>query len=135
MSEGFCYTDATCCLVQTPKVCIQNPIRNAEMPTLLVGNNKIISTWIGIIPNYFGWSQRAIAYQEFVTGTKAGTAFEVGGVRFDGVRNNTLLEAKSSYDNFVNKKTGGFYSWFKGQNSLVTQARNQIKAANGSAIE
>ncbi|MFN9803326.1 MAG: Tox-REase-5 domain-containing protein [Bacteroidota bacterium] len=94
---------------------------------------RVAGRWVA--ESTAGWSQRAMAYQEFVTGTKAGTAFEVGGVSFDGVRNNTLLEAKSSYDNFVNKKTGGFYSWFKGQNSLVTQARNQIKAANGSAIE
>jgi hypothetical protein len=86
-----------------------------------------------------GWSQATIDYQEYVTGTKAGAAFEIGGVRFDGVRGHTLLDAKSSYDNFVNSKTGQFYSWFvdskTGGKSLVDQARRQLTAANGASIE
>jgi len=81
------------------------------------------------------WSQRAIEYQEYVTGTKAGTAYEVNGTRFDGVKGNTLLEAKSSYDNFINKATGQFYSWFKGQKALLDQARRQLSSAGGSNIE
>ncbi len=81
-----------------------------------------------------GWSASAIAYQEYVTGVRAGNAFKVNGVRFDGIRNNVLVEAKSSYDNFVGKN-GEFYSWFKGRQSLLDQAERQIKAANGASIE
>jgi RHS repeat-associated protein len=81
-----------------------------------------------------GWSANAIKYQEYVTGVKAGNALEVGGVRFDGVRGNTLLEAKSSYDNFVNK-SGEFYGWFKGKDALLDQARRQLDATEGSPIE
>lgn len=61
-------------------------------------------------------------------------------MRFDGIRGNTLLEAKSSYDNFINKKTGQFQSWFvndpkKGAPKLLDQAQRQIAAANGAPIE
>jgi RHS repeat-associated protein len=86
-----------------------------------------------------GWSKATIEYQEFVTGTKAGAAYEVGGVRFDGVRGGTLLEAKGNYDNFVNAKTGQFQNWFvnskKGAKSLLDQAQRQITAANGASVE
>jgi len=93
----------------------------------------ITGTWVA--ENTAGWSESAIAYQEYVTGARSGSAFEVNGVKFDGIRKNTLLEAKSSYDNFVNKKTGEFYSWFRGKNSLVDQAQRQIKGADGASIE
>ena len=82
-----------------------------------------------------GWSKKAIDYQEYVTGVKAGNTLDVNGVKFDGIRGNTLLEAKSSYDNFVNHKTGEFYSWFKGKDGLIDQAKRQIEAANGASIE
>jgi RHS repeat-associated protein len=98
---------------------------------------SIRGTWVA--ESTKGWSARAIEYQEYVTGVKAGTALEVNGVRFDGIRGNTLLEAKSSYDNFVNKKTGQFQDWYKnsktGGQSLLDQAQRQIKAANGADIE
>ena len=40
--------------------------------------------------------------------------YEVRGVRFDGFRNGTLLEAKGNYSQFVNKNTGQFHGWFNG---------------------
>jgi hypothetical protein len=103
-----------------------------------VGKPALSGTWVS--ESTAGWSENAMAYQEHVTGVKAGTAFEVEGVKFDGIRENTLLEAKSSYDNFVNKKTGQFYSWFvnnpdKGAQKLLRQARSQIEAAKGATIE
>jgi RHS repeat-associated protein len=98
----------------------------------------VTGTWVA--ENIGSWSERAIAYQEYVSGVKAGQAFEVNGVKFDGIRGNTLLEAKSSYDNFVSKKTGQFYDWFvndpqKGAPKLLDQARRQIEAAKGASIE
>jgi hypothetical protein len=82
-----------------------------------------------------GWSKSAISYQEQITGVQAGSAFEVNGVKFDGVSNGTLLEAKSSYDGFVNNKTGEFQTWFKGADALVDQANRQVGAADGAPIE
>ncbi|MFD2584361.1 Tox-REase-5 domain-containing protein [Pedobacter vanadiisoli] len=55
-------------------------------------------------------------------------------MKFNGINNGTLLEAKSSYDNFVNKN-GEFQDWFIGKDPLVDQARRQLEAANGSVIE
>jgi len=81
-----------------------------------------------------GWSKAAKTYQEFITGVKAGKAFEVNGVRFDGIRGNVLVDAKSSYDNFVSK-SGEFYDWFKGSESLLDQAKRQLRAADGGKIE
>ena len=46
-----------------------------------------------------------------------------------------MLEAKSSYDAFVNSKTGEFQNWFKGADALIDQAKRQIQAANGTPVE
>lgn len=101
----------------------------------IAGSSKAVQSigeWVN--ESTKGWSKNTVAYQEFVTGTKAGTAYNVNGVRFDGINNGTLLEAKSSYDNFVSKD-GEFYEWFNGSKSLVDQAKRQIIAADGIAIE
>lgn len=44
------------------------------------------------------------------------------------------FEAKGNYSNFVNKRTGDFYDWFKGKESLISQANRQISVANGVKI-
>jgi len=82
-----------------------------------------------------GWSARAIEFQEHVTGVKAGNALEINGVKFDGIKGNTLLEAKNGYNNWVSSKTGEFYNSFKGKNGLLNQARRQLEAANGADLE
>ncbi|WP_394339632.1 Tox-REase-5 domain-containing protein [Mucilaginibacter gracilis] len=82
-----------------------------------------------------GWSKAAKEYQEQITGQPAGKAYLVKGTKFDGIaKDGTLLEAKSSYDNFVKKGTGQFYGWFKGAKSLVDQARRQLTDAAGKKI-
>lgn len=78
-------------------------------------------------------SDASRAYQKQITG-KEGQAFLQNGVKFDGENNGTLIEAKGSYNNFVNKKTGEFYDWFNGQNSLADQANRQIAASKGAQI-
>jgi hypothetical protein len=78
-------------------------------------------------------SDASRAYQKQITG-KEGQAFLQNGVKFDGVNNGTLIESKRSYNNFVNKKTGEFYDWFKGKDSLVDQANRQIVASEGAQI-
>lgn len=78
-------------------------------------------------------SENSRTYQEKITG-KSGKAWVQNGVKFDGYRNGTLIEAKGNYYNFVNKD-GKFYSWFKGKDSLLDQASRQTIAADGIAIE
>ena len=95
--------------------------------------SKIAGNWVS--ESTSGWSKAAIAYQEQITGVSAGNAYEINGVRFDGLKNGKLLEAKGSYDDFVNIKTGEFQSWFKGKFALLNQAERQLRAANGIPIE
>lgn len=78
-------------------------------------------------------SDASRAYQKQITG-REGEAFIQNGVKFEGVNNGTLLEAKGSYNNFVNKKTGEFYDWFKGKDSLINQANRQINASEGAQM-
>lgn len=81
-------------------------------------------------------SANAKAYQEFVTGKPANQSYVLNGVKFDGVKNGVLLDAKSGMGNFVSKTGKGFQEWFeKGQEALVNQAERQINAANGTPIQ
>ena len=81
-------------------------------------------------------SQHSRNFQNHVTtGAKNGMVYEVRGVRFDGFRNGTLLEAKGNYSQFVNKNTGQFHPWFRGGDALRNQAAKQVNAANGTPIQ
>lgn len=74
-------------------------------------------------------------YQKFITGAEEGMVYKVNGVKFDGYKDGMLIEVKGNYSNFVNKKTGEFYDWFNGKDSLISQANRQINAANGTGIQ
>ena len=78
-------------------------------------------------------SERAAAYQAQITG-RTEQAYVLNGVRFDGMANNILLDAKGpGYANFV--KNGEFQGWFTGKQGLIDQAWNQVRAANGAPIQ
>ena len=82
-------------------------------------------------------SLRAMAFQKLVSGIEAGTSFLRNSVKFDyvDVARKVLVDAKGpGYTNFVNK-AGEFYKWFAGRASMVDQARRQLAAAKGMAIE
>ncbi|NLW48266.1 MAG: hypothetical protein GXY86_13155 [Firmicutes bacterium] len=97
----------------------------------LKGTHKNLSgRWIDVNESM---SDASRAYQKQITG-KEGQAFLQNGVKFDGMNNGTLIEAKGSYNNFINKNTGEFYDWFSGKDSLIDQARRQIVASNGAPI-
>ena len=80
-------------------------------------------------------SDAAASYQKFITGKSANQSYLLNGTKFDGFAKGVLIDAKSGYANFINKSTGGFHSWFKGGESLVSQAQRQLKAAGGSPIQ
>lgn len=84
-------------------------------------------------------SRRAIQFQELVSGgIRAGTSFVRNGVKFDflDTARRVLVDAKGpGYANFVERTTGEFYGWFAGRQTLVDQARRQLAAARGTAVE
>lgn len=79
-------------------------------------------------------SERAAAHQLQTTGTPAGQAYLVNGVRFDAMADGTLLDAKGpGYASFVGAN-GDFYPWFKGAEALVNQASRQPVSAQGTPV-
>ncbi len=70
-------------------------------------------------------------------GGRAGMAFLVNGVKFDGTIGHALMEAKAGYAQFVGKG-GAFQSWFaeseKGGQALIGQAQRQLEAAGGAKV-
>ena len=80
-------------------------------------------------------SDAAASYQRFITGKPSNQSFLFNGVKFDGIIDGTLLDAKSGYLNFVDKTTGDFYAWFNGSQGLINQALRQMEAAKGNPIE
>jgi hypothetical protein len=76
-------------------------------------------------------------YESFITGAPPNLAYWVNGVKFDGVDNGTLVDAKANYNNFV-APDGSFVSWWanspSGGVAMVNQALNQLAAANGTPI-
>ena len=79
-------------------------------------------------------SPESFAYQSQITG-HPGEAYVVNGVKFDGISNTgRLIEVKGDYSHFINK-SGMFYEWFTGANSLVSKALRQLSAAGGTPID
>jgi len=95
------------------------------------GSRRITGRWENVNESM---SPDARAFQTRVTG-RPNQSFVQNGVRFDGVANGRLIEAKANYSNFVNRNTGKFHSWFQGRDGLTNQARRQIQAADGVPID
>lgn len=74
------------------------------------------------------------AYQKQITGQE-GMAWVQNGVKFDGMKDGILLDAKGNYSQFINKNTGEFYDWFTGKQGLLDEARRQIDASEGARIQ
>jgi hypothetical protein len=141
---GISLNQAAPLLPQMPAVVDQfaNPGQAAGPASSNAGNTAGPG---GLDPNNWGkWiertesmSDRARSYQEFVTGRTDSKVFQVNGVNFDGVRDNTLLDAKGFYSQFVDSATGRFQTWFaqRGGQELIKEAQRQIAAASGRPIE
>jgi hypothetical protein len=79
-------------------------------------------------------SNRARTYQQRITGIAPDVGHVVNGVKFDGYRDGILLDAKDRYAQFVDRRTGTFYSWYRGAQGLVDQASRQIQVAGSTPI-
>jgi hypothetical protein len=78
-------------------------------------------------------SPRAAQYQSQISGRPPGQVYVVDGVRFDGVKDGALLDAKGpGYASFV--KDGEFVDWFDGRFALREQARRQLTAAGQTPV-
>lgn len=99
--------------------------------TLNTNSIGLSGTWKQVNESMSDFSR---AYQKQVTG-KEGMVWIQNGVKFDGMKNGILLDAKGKYSQFINKKTGEFYTWFNGKQSLINEAKRQIKASEGAKIE
>jgi hypothetical protein len=76
-------------------------------------------------------SPRAAKYQLQVTGTPAGQAFFRNGVKFDGFKNGTLLDAKGpGYGELINGRLADRIAM-----NVLDQAERQISAAGATPIE
>jgi hypothetical protein len=56
-------------------------------------------------------------------------------VKFDGIKDGVLLDAKGKYAQFINKNTGEFYDWFSGKKDLIDEAVRQLRASEGAKIQ
>ena len=75
------------------------------------GNNALSGQWQRVNESMSDFSR---AYQAQITGQE-GMAWVQNGVKFDGMTNGVLLEAKGEYAQFIDRTTGEFYSWFSGK--------------------
>ncbi|MEJ1962983.1 MAG: RHS repeat-associated core domain-containing protein [Gammaproteobacteria bacterium] len=71
-----------------------------------------------------------LAYQ-IEQGGRAGFAYVVNGVKFDGYVGRTLIEAKSGLGSLVSRTTGEFRTSISVGEKLVAQAQRQLNAAAG----
>lgn len=79
-------------------------------------------------------SEFSRSYQKQITG-RDGQVWLQNNVKFDGMKDGILIETKGKYSQFIDKKTGEFYSWFSGKKGLIEQAKRQLKASEGARIQ
>lgn len=87
--------------------------------------------WVKVNESMSNFSRQ---YQKQITG-KEGEVWLQNGVKYDGMKNGILLDAKGKYAQFVNKETGEFKSWFSGKQELVNEAKRQINASEHAPIQ
>jgi hypothetical protein len=84
-----------------------------------------------------GRSERALRYQEQITGLSRGLEVKLNGVRFDGCReaDGTMLKAKGpGYATFM-AAPDVWRRWFKKLRDMKDQMQRQSKAAVGRLVE
>jgi Restriction endonuclease fold toxin 5 len=116
--------------------------------------SKLVGTQVPGIPGaVWGYptdgtrpTERGVDYQESQTGVPAGLEVYYRGVWYDGVTttaqgNAVLIDYKDGYDGFLNADGSGLANWVannpevKVEDELIRQARRQVNAANGTAVE
>lgn len=102
---------------------LEREIKGSKLP--------LSGQWIDVNESMSEFSRK---YQTQITGQE-GKVWYQNGVKFDGMKEGILLDAKGKYAQFVNKNTGEFYNWFTGSEDLVNEAWRQIYASEGARIQ
>lgn len=116
---GLKYTDEVGTLIKSGEKTTESVIEGANT----------VGQWVKVNESM---SDASRAYQRYITGSDE--VWLQNGVKFDGLKNGTLIEAKGSYANFIDNNTGTFHEWFSGQQGLIKQANSQIRASGGMPI-
>ena len=95
------------------------------------GTSTLSGQWQAVNESMSDFSR---AYQKQITGQE-GMAWVQNGIKFDGMKDGVLLDAKGKYSQFIDKNTEDFYEWFSGKESLIAEARRQIDASEGAKIQ
>ncbi len=82
-------------------------------------------------------SDASKTYQELISGRKWNESFELNNIKFDGLKDGVLAEAKAGHLNFVDSNTRRFKPFFlnTGAPAMFDQVKRQITAAEGNVIE
>jgi Restriction endonuclease fold toxin 5 len=88
-------------------------------------------------PGWITRSERALPYQEQITGLPRGFAVDFNGVSFDGCRerDGTLVEAKGLGFEWAMTQSGQWRVEYQGVDGIMEQADRQSKAARNRRIE
>ncbi|MGH7034095.1 MAG: Tox-REase-5 domain-containing protein [Stellaceae bacterium] len=88
-------------------------------------------------PGWMKRSERALAYQEQISGLQRGLAIDFNSVSFDGCRerDGTLLEAKGLGFEWAMTPTGEWRVRYEGTEDIMKQAKRQSEAAPNRRIE
>ena len=63
-----------------------------------------------------------------------GEVWYQNGVKFDGMKDGVLIDAKGKYDQFVDDKSGTFKDWYTGYFGILDEAGRQVRASEGAPI-
>ncbi len=94
-------------------------------------NTSLSGQWKKVNESMSDFSRK---YQTQITG-KEGQVWYQNGVKYDGMKDGVLIDAKGKYSQFVNKNTGEFKEWFTGKYDIIDEAHRQIKASEGAKIQ
>ena len=84
-----------------------------------------------------GRSERALAYQEQISGLPRGFVVTLNGVDFDGCRetDGKMLEAKGPGYAWALREPDSWYDWYRGVSTLQKEALSQSLAAGSRGVE
>lgn len=113
----------------------------AKSATTQAAKNAVKNTAKAVAKPHGEWkvvneamSDASRKYQTQITG-RTNQVYVQNGTKFDGVIDGKLVDAKGHYSQFVDKKTGKFYGWFKGTEELKDEAVRQLNAAKGVPVQ
>ncbi len=100
-----------------------------KIPNPLRRTKNLSGEWVKV--NEY-MSEASRKYQKQITGRDE--IWLQNGVRYDGMKNGILIEAKGDYSAFIDERTGKFKVWFTGVEDIIDQAAKQLEASEGAPV-